>query len=265
MDDVALRLDEVRVEFGGVKAVDGASLTVRRGGLHAVIGPNGSGKTTLLNATSGFVRAQGSVVLLGREVGHVPSYSRARRGLGRTFQNPHGDHTLTVRDLLRVGAHVSGPLPWWTAALAPRRFDRGCTDGDRCATALLRRVGLSPNLLDARLVDLSAGVAKLVDVARALNGRPQVLLLDEPTSGMNAEEIQTLGSALREMRDNDDLTVLLVEHNLEFVADVCDIVTVMAAGAVLAVGELHQVLDQPEVVEAYFGGSAPPSRGSELV
>lgn len=252
--DAALRLEQVRVQFGGVTAVDGACLAVRKGALHAVIGPNGSGKTTLLNATSGFVRAKGSITLLGRDVVHAPAHARARGGLGRTFQNPHGDHTLSVRHLLRVGAHLGGDLPWWMAAFAPPRFERACDELDERASRLLESFGLSAGILDERLVDLSAGVAKLVDIARALIGEPRVLLLDEPTSGMNAAEVQALASILDEMRSSD-ITVVLVEHNLDFVADTCDRVTVLAAGAVLAEGSLDQVLSERPVVEAYFGGA----------
>lgn len=253
--EAALRFDDVHVEFGGVKAVDGVSLSVAAGALHAIIGPNGSGKTTLLNAVSGFVHATGSISLLGHEIAHDAAYRRVHRGLGRTFQNPHGDHTLTVRQLLRLGEHRHSRLPWWVAAVLPRRYDRRLVEFDARASAHLERVGLTSEVLDVRLTDLSAGVAKLVDLVRALLGEPRVLLLDEPTSGMNVEEIHALQSILSEMRASD-LTVVLVEHNLDFVGAACDNVTVLASGSVLGSGTLDEVLALPQVVEAYFGASS---------
>lgn len=251
----ALSLRNVHVAFGGVKAVNDVTLEIGTGALHAIIGPNGSGKTTLLNSVSGFVHATGSITLFGDEISRTSSFRRAHRGLGRTFQNPRGDHTLTVRELLRLGEHQNSRLSWHVAAFAPRRYDRDLAQFDARATALLKRVGLAPSLLDVRLADLSSGVGKLIDLIRALLGRPQVLLLDEPTSGMNLEEIQALESILDEMRASE-LTVVLVEHNLDFVRSACDQVTVLASGTLLGTGMLDEVLGLPTVVSAYFGSSS---------
>lgn len=248
-----LDIRDVSVSFGGVRAVDDVSVGVAAGRLHGIIGPNGSGKTTLLNAVSGFVRATGHVYLDGHEITRMAAHRRVRKGLGRTFQNPRGDHTLTVREFLRLGEHLQHRQPWWMVALAPPLADRSRKESSDRGEAMLDRLGLDASSLDTRLIHLPAGVMKLVDIARALLGEPRVLLLDEPTSGMNESEIERLSGVLVDLQAQG-LTVILVEHNLRFVDRTCEIVTVLANGRVVGEGRLGDVLAEGDVIESYFGG-----------
>lgn len=254
----------VSVSFGGVHALTDVSMVVEAGRVHGIIGPNGSGKTTLLNALSGFVRVDGGLYLDGHEITGMAAHRRVGRGLGRTFQNPRGDHTLTVRDVLRLGEHLHGLEPWWMVALAPVLADRAWAQSTARAREFLERVALDESLLDTRLTDLPSGVMKMVDIGRALLGRPRVLLLDEPTSGMNEGEIDRLRSVLADLK-TEDVTVVLVEHNLRFVSRTCEVVTVLAGGRVVGQGPLDDVLANADVIRAYLGGStaAPSDSGKQ--
>lgn len=245
----------ISVSFGGVAALHDVSVSVDQGTLRGVIGPNGSGKTTLLNVISGFVQSTGHVFLDGRDISTVASYARSRRGVARSFQNPRVDRTLCVADLLRVGEHLRGTQPWWMTLVGPRFAGRDWRAFVGRAEALLQGLGLDTDVLSMPLTDASAGVIKLVDVARALLSEPKILLLDEPTSGMNELEIRNLRALLKDVSQGGT-GVLVVEHNLQFVADTCPAVTVMAGGEAIAEGSLGDVLNRVDVAEAYFG-SAP--------
>jgi ABC-type branched-subunit amino acid transport system ATPase component len=253
----ALAITEVGVRFGGVQALESVSMTVAPTAVHGIIGPNGSGKTTLLNALSGYVSASGRLALAGHDITHMAPHRRVERGLGRTFQNPRVDHSLTVADVLRLGEHLRGLQPWWMVAFAPRRADRALAESTERARNFLERVDISANILGARLVDLPSGVLKMVDIGRALLGRPRVLLLDEPTSGMNDREIDRLRQVLAALRA-EDLTVVVVEHNLRFVSETCGMVTVLDTGKVVGQGTLRDVLADAEVIKAYLGETRMP-------
>jgi ABC-type branched-subunit amino acid transport system ATPase component len=170
-----VEIRSVNVTFGGVRALTDVSIAISPGRVHGIIGPNGSGKTTLLNALSGFVRASGGLYLDGHEITRMSPHRRVNRGLGRTFQNPRGDHTLTAGDVLRLGEHLLGLQPWWMVALAPPLADRAWAQSQERARQFLERVGLDESILSTRLVDLPSGVMKMVDIGRAVLGGPRVL------------------------------------------------------------------------------------------
>jgi branched-chain amino acid transport system ATP-binding protein len=250
----ALSVGALSVGFGGVRAVDSVSFAVADSTVHGLVGPNGSGKTTILNAVCGFVGSRGSIALDGRRIDGLPSHRRMALRLGRTFQNPRGGRNLTVRELLQIGEHLQGRQPWWLVTFAPLRADRQLARSIERGIELLGLVGLEQAILDERLVHLPSGVLKMVDIVRALMGEPRVLLLDEPTSGMNDREIRTLHAALLELR-RKSLTVLLVEHNLRFMFDVCTSATVLDAGHVVADGTPAEIFEREEVIRAYIGDS----------
>lgn len=250
----ALETHALGVRFGGVCAIDGVSFTIAPASVHALVGPNGSGKTTILNAICGFVSAQGEVRLGGLNIERQPPHRRMKFGLGRTFQNPRGARNLTVRELLRIGEHLRGAQPWWRVALTPLRADAELKRSMHRAQELLTLVGLGPDLLDTQLMRLPSGVLKMVDIVRALMGEPRVLLLDEPTSGMNDAEIDVLHSALQTLR-GEKLTIVLVEHNLRFMFNICDTATVLDAGEVVAEGAPAEVFARDEVIRTYMGES----------
>lgn len=246
------------MSFGGVRALDDVSLAVTEGTVHGILGPNGSGKTTLLNAICGFVRSSGEIWVGERLVSRVPTHRRIAIGLGRTFQNPRTTTALTVRELLLVGEHVRGTLAWWKVALAPRVADRELAMAHERATALIEQIGLDPQILDTRLTDLPAGVMKMVDLIRALVAEPTVLLVDEATSGMNEAEIEHLKVVLGDLRRHG-VALVIVEHNVGFVADVCESITVLDMGRRICEGAPNEVLAREDVVRAYMGETSAGS------
>jgi ABC-type branched-subunit amino acid transport system ATPase component len=248
-----VQIREVRVLFGGVAALDQVSLDVREGEVLVLVGPNGSGKTTLLNAVSGFVQqAGGSIRLSGHDITGERSHGRARRGLGRTFQNPHVLPNAQVRDVLSFGLYQHDPRAWRRTVFRPLRAQQLDRHLRQDFQAALEQVGLAPELLDEELPSLSHGQLKMLDIARALLARPRLLLLDEPTSGLNEQEIDLLREIIGGLRAQG-ITSLLVEHNVQFVLDLADRVAVLDRGRLLALGEPRATLGRPEVVEAYLG------------
>ncbi|PRZ44324.1 branched-chain amino acid transport system ATP-binding protein [Antricoccus suffuscus] len=258
MTQGALSIDGLSVHFGGLQALRGVSAEITPGSVHGLLGPNGSGKTTLLNAVCGFVRSTGRVCLDGVSLTRAPAYVRARSGLLRTFQSPKLVPDLTVEELLRVGEHPRGFRPWWLVTALPLRDSRARKSGQQRALATLDLLGLDGSLLAVPIRDLSQGVLKMVDIARALMADPKVLLLDEPSSGMSEAEIARLRGHILELARRGT-TLLLVEHNLPLVRAVCDRVTVLNLGEQLTSGPTADVLTRPEVVEAFLGVGADGS------
>jgi ABC-type branched-subunit amino acid transport system ATPase component len=241
-----LEVHELSVSFGGLRALQGLSLEVPPGGLTGLIGPNGAGKTTAIDALCGFVPYTGTVSLAGQRIDDLRAHERARAGIVRTFQSVELFEDLTVRENLLVAAV---PSRWWAPlvdAVAPRRRARGIDVDHALETVALQ------DLADANPSELSHGQRRLVSVARALAGGPKVLLLDEPAAGLNPTETAALGDMLRTL-PSDDIGVLLVDHDMTLVLDVCDTLTVLDLGAVIASGPAAAVRDDPAVITAYLG------------
>jgi ABC-type branched-subunit amino acid transport system ATPase component/ABC-type branched-subunit amino acid transport system permease subunit len=225
-----LRVTGLSVAFGGVQALRDVTLEVREGELVGLIGPNGAGKTTLVDAVSGFVRYAGRVELAGTDIGGLPPYERARRGLGRTWQSTELFDDLDVRENLTVASR-SGP--------SPRALD--LVGMDWAAAAMPAQ--------------LSMGQRKLVGVARALAAEPRLLCLDEPAAGLDTRESADLGARLRELADQGQ-AMLLIEHDMGLVLSVCDRVIVLEFGQVVADGPPGAVRRDPRVLAAYLGDGA---------
>jgi branched-chain amino acid transport system ATP-binding protein len=242
-----LDVRHLSVTFGGLRAVDDVSLSVPAGTIVGLIGPNGAGKTTTIDALCGFVHAdEGVVSLAGERIDAQPPHVRARAGLVRTFQSVELFDDLTVRDNLLV---VATPARWWSPladAVNPRRSSRSVNVDD-----ILVRVGLD-GFGDALTTELSNGQRRLVGVARALAMRPKVLLLDEPAAGLDPTETAAFGALLRTLPE-PDLGVLLVEHDMHLVLEVCDELTVLDLGRAIASGPTQAVRHDPAVIEAYLG------------
>ena len=247
-----LALDAVQRAFGGVRAVDGASFMVGQGEIHGLIGPNGAGKTTLLNLVSGFLRpTSGSITLADRRIDALPPHKIAVLGIGRTYQNIRLFPALAAMENVLVGEHLVRDAPLWKRLL----FMRGARAEERSARAkalaLLERVGLLARA-GTRARDLSYGEQRRVEIARALASDPRVLLLDEPTAGMNASEVASIAHLIRQVA-NDGHSVLLVEHNVRLVMDICHRITVLNFGKVIADGEPKVIANDPAVIAAYLG------------
>jgi len=232
-----LAIDDVQVTFGGVRAVNDASLIAEGGLVTGLIGPNGAGKTTLFNVVCGMITPNiGSVRLDGHDLTREPPHRRARRGIARTFQRLELFASLSVAENVRVAAEIAGRA------------------GPLAVTAdLLARVGIE-DFADHSAGELSTGTARLVEVARALAIDPTVLLLDEPASGLDEDETVRLGTLLRQLAA-DGLAVLLVEHDMDLVMEVCDVLYVLDLGHIIAQGPPDEVRRHPAVVEAYLGAA----------
>jgi branched-chain amino acid transport system ATP-binding protein len=249
-----LRTTGLSVSFGGVQALDRVDLTVVEGGIIGLIGPNGAGKTTLIDALTGMVPlSAGHIEFLGVGLGDVPPAARARMGLVRTFQTLELFEDLTVEHNLAVAAE---PTPWWrfmADAVAPRRFARPTTRVDRA----LELVGLDAERHQLPAA-LSHGHRRLVGLARALATEPRLLLLDEPAAGLDSSETADLGARLRAMAAAG-VTILLVDHDMGLVLDVCEEIHVLDFGRIIACGTPDQVREDPAVVAAYLGSTSEPS------
>jgi branched-chain amino acid transport system ATP-binding protein len=244
----------VTVRFGGVTALDTISMELLEGEFVALIGPNGAGKTTLFNVLSGIQRpAAGDILYRSRSISALDPSERARQGIGRTFQTPQAFGSLTVLDNLllpgwlpRFGGVLTDLIPVPGSGLARR----AARDRARGVAALL---GIE-DTLDRYPGELPLGKRRLIELARALCAEPRLLLLDEPASGLDAEETGRFAELLLRVRDIFKLTVLLVEHDMQLVLGVADYLYVLNFGKLLAQGDPAAVVSDPVVVAAYLGG-----------
>ena len=241
----ALTVEAVSVRFGGLQALDGVDLEVAGGEIHGLIGPNGAGKTTLFNVVAGLQRPTGGAVRLGlHDVTRTKPHRRSRLGLGRTFQRLELFGTLTARENVQMAAEVQR-----------RKLTSGRTPAEEAAVQL-ERVGLL-SIADEPTDSLPTGLARLVEMARALACSPDLLLLDEPSSGLNAEETHALGQVLLQLAA-EGMGILLVEHDMELVMSICDRVDVLDNGMIICRGDPDSVRADPQVQQAYLGGEADP-------
>jgi ABC-type branched-subunit amino acid transport system ATPase component len=240
-----LTLDGVGVTYGGVVAVDAVSFDVRPGHIVGLIGPNGAGKTTLIDAISGFAPAGGSVHFEGNLLNGLKPHERMRRGLGRTFQGIELYEDLSVEENIRVGEEAARH---GVASAGEVNVSSHLTvDG------LLDLLGLT-EVQHQRVRQLSQGQRQLVSVARALAGRPRIVLLDEPASGLDSNESHWLGERLRRVCDTG-VTVLMIDHDMNLVLSLCDYIHVLDIGKLIASGTPDEVKTNPLVMSAYLGST----------
>jgi ABC-type branched-subunit amino acid transport system ATPase component/ABC-type branched-subunit amino acid transport system permease subunit len=248
-----IRAEGIVLAFGGVRALDGLTVEVRPGQVHGLIGPNGSGKTTMLNVVSGYYRPQeGRVRLAAEELEPGDPRTRAPRGIARTFQTPRLVGEASVIENVMIGGTVHGKASFIEALLAlPRqRIEERALRA--AATGALQAVGLE-TLANVRADRLQHSELRFIEIARALMLRPAFLLLDEPAAGLSTDEIKRLAELIKEV-SRRGVGVLLVEHHADLIFDICDHVTVLNLGQVLAQGTPAEIRIHKEVVSAYLGG-----------
>jgi branched-chain amino acid transport system ATP-binding protein len=248
-----LEIADVTIRFGGIVALDSVTFAVGKGRIVGLIGPNGAGKTTLFNCLNRLYRqTRGDIRLNGQLLNRSAPSDIAALGLGRTFQAPALFASMSVLDNVKVGAHArgrSGPL---TDSLTLPTTRSEEYELDKTARAMLAFVGLG-EAAHRPAATLTLGARKRVELARALAGNPQLLLLDEPAGGLNHEEVTALGALIRSVRDQLGITVLLVEHHMGLVMSLSEQVVVLNFGKVIADGSPDEVRGNPAVTEAYLG------------
>jgi len=248
----ALEVNGVTKRFGGVRALDGVTLSVASGAIHGIVGPNGSGKTTLFNVATGvYGPSSGDILAFGERISRRRAHRVCRLGVARTFQALRLFRSLTVRENVMVALDRSRPRAAWRYLLAPwtlRSRERGL---EVRADELLREFGLS-RVADFKATNLPYGQQRLVEIARAMATEPRLLLLDEPAAGLNSAEMNDLRQLIMHVRDSG-VTVIVIEHDMSLVMSLCDVVTVLANGRVLVEGAPEEVTRDPRMIESYLG------------
>ena len=256
MAEYMLETKNLGISFGGLKAAQDVNIRIKKNQLYGLIGPNGAGKTTIFNLlTCIYKPTTGTFYLDGEEmVGLVP-HKINQKGIARTFQNIRLFNNMTVVRNVMVGLHNR---PEYKCSVLesflrlPRHFKVEKEMREK-AKELLRIFGLEEERNNLAC-NLPYGKQRKLEIARALATNPKILLLDEPAAGMNPNETEDLAQTIRFIRDNFDMTILLIEHDMRFVSELCDELTVLSFGTVLAQGDTKTVLQDPEVIKAYIGG-----------
>ncbi|MFW8633490.1 ABC transporter ATP-binding protein [Cribrihabitans pelagius] len=247
-----LEVKDLTMRFGGLTAVDGLSFKVAHGAIHGLIGPNGAGKTTTFNMISGFYTpTAGQVLLRGEDISGLQMHEVARRGVVRTFQHSTLFAELTVLENALVGTHMPFRPNIFAAIIGWDREDR--SGAEARAREALEFFGLG-RVKHERAGDLSHGHQRALGMAVAYASHPDVILLDEPFTGMNPEETRQMMDLMRRLKA-DGITILLVEHDMQAIMGLCDSITCMSFGKFLAEGGPQEIRNHPAVIEAYLGGA----------
>lgn len=249
-----LKIAKVSREFGGLKAIDDVSFSVKKGAIHGVIGPNGSGKTTLFNVVSGHYKpTSGEVWFENKPIHKLPPYKICRAGLARTFQNLRLFKQMTVLENICAVLDESSGVRILDYFLFPNRVLRIEKETVLKAEKLLADFNLS-EWWNVQADSLPYGVQKRMEIARALATNPKLLLLDEPAAGLNHTETDELSGIIKHIRDDLGITVVLIEHDMKMVMSICETITVLNEGHLLIEGTPEVVSNDKQVISAYLGG-----------
>ena len=248
-----LELLNLSVHFGGVKAVQNVSIRVEQGEFRGLIGPNGAGKTTVFNAITGVVQpTAGDVYFEGQRLNGIRADKIAHMGIARTFQNIRLFKDQSVLDNVKIGLHNQITYSTLTGILRLPKYHKAEKEMNEKAMELLKVFDLEKEA-DFLASNLPYGKQRKLEIARALATNPKLLLLDEPAAGMNPNETKELMETIHFVRDEFDMTVLLIEHDMKLVSGICEKLTVLNFGQVLAEGKTTEVLNDPQVIKAYLG------------
>lgn len=248
-----LEVKNLSISFGGLKAVDNFQISIEKGQLYGLIGPNGAGKTTIFNLLTGVYKPDaGSIELAGANITGRKTTEINQAGIARTFQNIRLFKDLSVLDNVKAGLHNHYRYSTTAGIFRFPNYFKVEKQMDERAMELLKVFGLDEEC-DYKASNLPYGKQRKLEIARALATEPKLLLLDEPAAGMNPNETAELMDTIRFVRDNFDMTILLIEHDMKLVSGICEDLTVLNFGQVLCQGETGAVLHNPEVVKAYLG------------
>ena len=248
-----LEVKNLGISFGGLRAVDGFNIKIEKGQLYGLIGPNGAGKTTIFNMLTGVYKpTDGLIELDGQNITGKKTIEINKAGIARTFQNIRLFKELTVLDNVKVGLHNHHKYSTLAGILRLPSYHKVEKEMNAEAMELLEVFGLDGEA-DQLASNLPYGKQRKLEIARALATEPKLLLLDEPAAGMNPDETIELMETIRFVRDKFDMTVLLIEHDMKLVSGICEELTVLNFGQVLAQGKTSEVLNNPEVIKAYLG------------
>lgn len=248
-----LEVKNLGISFGGLRAVNEFHMEIEKGCLYGLIGPNGAGKTTVFNLLTGVYKpTEGIITLDGENIVGKKTIDINKAGIARTFQNIRLFKGLSVLDNVKVGLHNHHKYSTIEGILRLPKYYKVEKEMDEKALELLSVFGLD-KYADALAANLPYGKQRELEITRALATEPKLLLLDEPAAGMNPNETQDLMNTIRFVRDKFDMTILLIEHDMKLVSGICEKLTVLNFGQVLAEGETSEVLNNPEVIKAYLG------------
>jgi branched-chain amino acid transport system ATP-binding protein len=260
--DTLLHLDQVTIQFGGLKAVADLDLAIARGEMMGLIGPNGAGKTTVFNLITGvYAPTRGRILLEGRPIEGLRPSVIARRGITRTFQNIRLFSSRCCRDNVCIAAHQHVQSSLADAVFATGRFERDEKRMKDEADQLLETLGLSA-WADTIAAELPYGQQRRLEIARALAGRPRLLLLDEPAAGLNPQESDALMHDIERLRQSFGLTILLIEHDMKVVMGICKRIAVLDYGVKIAEGTPAEIRTNHKVIEAYLGEEVDADLGA---
>lgn len=248
-----LEVRNLGISFGGLRAVDDFDITIEKGCLYGLIGPNGAGKTTVFNLLTGVYKPnEGIITLDGKNITGKKTIEINQSGIARTFQNIRLFKELSVIDNVKVGLHNHLKYSTIEGILRLPNYRKVEKEMTEQALELLKVFDLDSEA-DTLAANLPYGKQRKLEIARALATKPKLLLLDEPAAGMNPNETQELMDTIRFVRDNFDMTILLIEHDMKLVSGICEELTVLNFGRILCQGKTSEVLNNPEVIKAYLG------------
>lgn len=251
--DYILQLQNVVKRFGGITATNNITINVPNGSIYGIIGPNGAGKTTLFNMITGvYNTTEGNVLFDGEPINGLPTHRIAEKGISRTFQNIRLFGDLSVYDNLLTACQKNVNYSLLDGILRTKKCRSEEKEMEQFCIQLLDEVGLV-NQKNQRANNLPYGMQRRLEIARALATRPKLILLDEPAAGMNKEESEQLSDFIRSIRNNRNITVIIIDHHMDVIMSICDLISVLNFGTLLAEGEPKNIQNNHEVISAYLG------------